>query len=110
MAAYRALSSKIVCVVGLVVLFAVVPVLAQLPTGTILGTVRDASGASVPGATVTVQNTDTGLVRTVMTDNSGAYNAPELLTGHYSVKAEHQGFKTVIQSGHHPRRGAVSGY
>ena len=89
---------RIIFVLTLAVLLAL-PVLAQLPTATILGSVKDTSGASVPGATITIQNTDTGAVRTVMTDNSGSYDVPELLTGHYSVKAEHQGFKTVVHSG-----------
>ena len=52
-----------VFVLGLVLFVAAVPVFAQLPTGTILGTVKDASGALVPGAMVTAQNVETGTSR-----------------------------------------------
>jgi len=62
-----------VLVLGLVLFVGAVPVLAQLPTGTILGTVKDASGALVPGATVTAQNVETGTVRSILTDETGAY-------------------------------------
>jgi hypothetical protein len=72
---------------------------AQLPTGTILGSVKDATGATVPGATVTIQNIDTGVSRTVSSGQEGTFNAPELPTGHYSVKAEHEGFKTESRTG-----------
>ena len=47
-------------VLGLILFVAAVPVFAQLPTGTILGTVKDASGALVPGAAVTAQIVETG--------------------------------------------------
>jgi carboxypeptidase family protein/TonB-dependent receptor-like protein len=73
-------------------------VAAQAVTGTILGTVTDSSGAVVPGATVTLTNTATGVSRTVVTDSSGEYTAPSLRTGTYSVKTEIQGFKTVTMS------------
>jgi hypothetical protein len=77
----------------------VIPTLAQVPTGTILGVLKDSSGAVVPGAMITITNTDTGLVRTVPTGDDGAYRAPSLPTGHYSVKAEHMGFKSETQQG-----------
>jgi hypothetical protein len=51
---------------------------AQTFRGTILGTVTDSSGAAVSGATVSVKNTGTGLLRTVTTDDDGNYSAPEL--------------------------------
>ena len=54
---------------------------AQAVSGTILGTVKDASGAVVPGATVTLVNAGTGFSRTVVTDASGEYTAPSLPTG-----------------------------
>ena len=70
-------------------------VAAQAVTGTILGTVTDGTGAFLPGATVTLTHTDTGLVRTVHSNNEGEFTAPSLPTGKYSLVAELQGFKTV---------------
>ncbi len=49
----------------------------------------------MPGATVTLTNTGTGLVRAVTTDSNGEFTAPSLPTGKYLVKAELSGFKTV---------------
>jgi hypothetical protein len=69
---------------------------SQEITGSIVGTVKDASGAGVPGATVTVTNTDRNAVaRTETTDSAGNYSATLLDVGHYSVSAEAKGFKKV---------------
>ena len=84
---------------ALVILSSAVVVFAQLPTGTLLGTVKDSTGAAVPNATITIQNVDTGLTRTVMTGPDGSFNAPELATGHYQVQAAHEGFKTATHAG-----------
>jgi hypothetical protein len=51
---------------------------AQTFRGTILGTVTDTSGAAISGATVSVKNTSTGLLRTVTTDDDGNFSALEL--------------------------------
>jgi len=72
---------------------------AQTFRGTILGTVTDSSGAAVSGATVSVKNTGTGLLRTVTTDDDGNYSAPELPIGTYSVTVEKSGFKAGLVSG-----------
>ncbi len=72
---------------------------AQTFRGTILGTVTDASGASVPGATVTVRNADTGLVRTTETQADGSYRVPELPIGTYDVTIEKSGFRTSVTKG-----------
>src|SRR5438874_10019751 len=53
----------------------------------------------MPGATVTLTNTGTGLVRVVTTDSNGEFTAPSLPTGTYSIKAELSGFKTVTRPG-----------
>lgn len=71
------------------------PVSAQAVSGTILGTVKDSTGALVPGATVTLLNTRTGFSRTVVTDTKGEYAAPSIPTGAYTVSAELSGFKKV---------------
>src|SRR5229473_3699834 len=72
---------------------------AQTFRGTILGTVTDSGGLAIAGATVTVKNLDTGLVRTVSTGEDGSYAAPELPIGNYSVTVEKAGFKSGVVTG-----------
>ncbi|MGP0018060.1 MAG: carboxypeptidase regulatory-like domain-containing protein [Candidatus Sulfotelmatobacter sp.] len=67
---------------------------AQTTAGRILGTVTDQSGAAVGGATVVVTDVQRGISRTLTTDDSGGYVAPELLPGTYKVHVEAKGFKT----------------
>jgi hypothetical protein len=62
-------------------------------TSAIVGEVRDATNAVVPGATVTVSNHETGLTRSAQTDSAGRFNFPQLKPGTYSVKVEAQGFE-----------------
>jgi hypothetical protein len=82
------------------VLMAVPFAAAQDITGSIAGTVQDASGAGVPNAKVTVTNTDRNLViRTVETDGSGNYSVPLLDIGHYSISVEAKGFKKATEKG-----------
>src|SRR5262249_46516087 len=71
---------------------------AQRTTATVRGTVRDSTQAVLPGATVTVTNTDTGLTRATVTNNVGAYVVPELPVGRYKITAELQGFKTASRT------------
>ena len=73
--------------------------LAQLPTATILGVVRDSSGASIPEATVRATHQDTGVSRTTTSGGNGAYRLPALPVGTYRVQAERTGFQTTVQSG-----------
>src|SRR6266852_4153277 len=80
-------------------LFAGASTYAQTFRGTILGSVTDSSGAAVPGATVTIKNVDTGLVRTVTTSDDGSYSAPELPIGTYSVSVEKAGFMLGVVTG-----------
>jgi hypothetical protein len=61
-------------------------------TSAIIGQVSDASGAAVPGATVTVTNSDTALKRSASSDESGRFNFPQLKPGTYTVRVEAQGF------------------
>jgi Carboxypeptidase regulatory-like domain len=61
-------------------------------TSAIVGQVRDASNAVLPGATVTLANPETGLKRSAKTDDGGRFSFPQLKPGIYSVKAEAQGF------------------
>jgi outer membrane receptor protein involved in Fe transport len=68
---------------------------AQAAGGQIEGTVTDQSGGVLPGATVTVRNTATGVVRETTTDASGLYRAPLLPVGPYEVTASLAGFSTT---------------
>jgi len=66
--------------------------LAQTATGSILGTVKDQSGAVVAGATVTIKSVATGTTRTMTTTESGMYSAIALFPGDYVLSYEAQGF------------------
>ncbi|OFW00064.1 MAG: hypothetical protein A3F68_05095 [Acidobacteria bacterium RIFCSPLOWO2_12_FULL_54_10] len=82
-----------------VLLFTVGMALAQLPTATILGTVKDASGAVVPGASLTTRNMETGLTRATVASADGSYRFSALPVGNYEVRVEQSGFQTAIRSG-----------
>src|SRR5215510_675272 len=71
-----------------------IPVLSQSSNGPISGSVADASGAVVPGVTVTATNNATGVVTTVLSNDSGVYNFASLLPGTYKVSATLPGFQT----------------
>jgi hypothetical protein len=66
---------------------------AQVTTGTILGNIRDTSGASVVGAQITIKEIDKGTAQTFQTDENGAYYAPFLIPGTYQVNVEKKGFR-----------------
>ncbi len=72
---------------------------AQIVGASITGTVRDAAGASVPQAAITVRNLETGAVRKVESDGEGHYAAPSVPVGRYEVTAEKEGFSTASRSG-----------
>src|SRR2546428_14092542 len=72
---------------------------AQVTTATIAGVVQDSSGSVIPGVSVTVKNLDTGITRTVTTDEGGRYTAPDLTLGNYEVDAQLPGFQTEVRSG-----------
>lgn len=72
---------------------------AQVDTGTILGTVRDNTGAVVPGTTITVKNEGTSFSATTTTSGTGTYVFTALKIGRYTVEAEHPGFRKEVRSG-----------
>ncbi len=67
---------------------------AQTSNATVGGTVSDATGALIPGVTITATNTGTGIVATVISNEAGAYQFASLQTGAYKVSAELPGFQT----------------
>src|SRR5712691_4978164 len=74
-------------------------VFAQTSAATILGVVRDASGALVPGVSITVKHTESGQTRTVVSGERGTYNAPLLPVGAYEITTTMPGFKQMVRSG-----------
>src|SRR5713226_5605435 len=74
-------------------------VFAQTSTATILGVVRDTSGALVPGESITVKHTESGLTRTVVSGERGAYTVPLLPVGPYEITTTMPGFKQMVRSG-----------
>ncbi len=88
-----AITSKLV-VASLVLLLLPMEAIAQgETTSALVGQVSDATGAAVTAATVTVTNNETGLTRTVKTDDSGRFNFPQLKPGVYAVRVEAEGFE-----------------
>ena len=71
---------------------------AQTATGQITGTIKDASGAVMAGAKVTLKNQGTNLTRETTSSDTGDYVFPLLPVGVYSISAEQQGFKVAKQS------------
>jgi len=70
---------------------------AQVDTGTILGTVKDSSGAVVPGAEVTLTNQGTSFSLTTKTSNTGTYVFTPIKIGTYTVQATMTGFEKAVQ-------------
>ena len=74
---------------------------AQIVGGSISGTVRDASGATLGGAHVTVRQIETGATRNLVTAVDGRFAAPSVPVGYYEVTVSHDGFTTLHQTGIH---------
>src|SRR5881409_291119 len=72
---------------------------AQTSTAAILGVVKDASGALVPGVSITVKHTESGLTRTAISSERGGYNLPLLPVGAYEITTTMPGFKQQVRSG-----------
>src|SRR6266481_8146343 len=72
---------------------------AQITSSTMYGQVTDATGAGVPGAQVSVSNTDTNLTRTLETNSAGEYRIELLPVGSYRVEIAKPGFKKVVLEG-----------
>ena len=87
--------ATLICMVRLLCLglIFVCALFAQYDTATVLGSVMDSTGAIVPGAKVTLINTQTGVAVTQPVDESGNYQFLNLRIGTYKVQAEKTGFK-----------------
>jgi hypothetical protein len=72
---------------------------AQVDEGTVTGTVKDSTGAVIPGAEVTLTNVGTNFELKTKSNESGFYVFPPAKIGNYSIKASARGFKTATESG-----------
>lgn len=87
------LLTRVVVLVFAVVLLVLLPAVgAQAQTGSVKGVLRDASGAAVPGVTISLINESGGAESTAVTGNDGAYEFTALPPGSYTVRAELSGF------------------
>jgi hypothetical protein len=75
----------------LICLFSVAALRAQFEYGEILGTIRDASGAVITKAKVTLRNVETNVERAGISNGQGAYSFPGLRAGQYAVRTEQVG-------------------
>jgi outer membrane receptor protein involved in Fe transport len=100
MSSVRSFGSKMI-LVAVIALLLVTPLaaIAQVTTATIVGTVSDPSGPTVPGAQVTARNVDTGLTRTVTSGDAGSYRLEFLPVGNYVLEVSTGGFKKSYVSG-----------
>src|SRR4051812_9915028 len=73
--------------------------LAQGDTGTISGNVTDPSGAAIPGVAVIIKNIETGISRSLVTNEVGRYDAVALPAGTYEVTGSLAGFNTLVRNG-----------
>jgi len=69
---------------------------SQTSNASVSGFVQDPSGAFIPGVSVRATNTQTGVVRDVLSNETGAYNIPSLLPGTYRLTAELSGFRAAV--------------
>ncbi|PYX71972.1 MAG: hypothetical protein DMG78_13705 [Acidobacteria bacterium] len=85
--------SSLVFLIALTVALISTPLSAQKSTGTISGVVSDPTGAVVPQATVIITNVETGLTRTVTSNEMGEYVAPDVPNGKYQITVKQAAFK-----------------
>src|SRR5262245_32625796 len=90
---------RFVTAIGALIAFESGLALATTCTTTILGVVRDTTGALVPGVSITVKHVDTGLTREVISNESGSYNVPLLPVGPYEITTKMPGFKQQLRGG-----------
>ena len=75
------------------------PTAGQALYGSVTGTITDAQGSAVPGASVSLRNEATGLEMGTVTDETGTYTLRNVAGGTYTLKASLQGFKEFVQTG-----------
>src|SRR4029453_11094256 len=81
------------------ILLTIFAIMFAQATAEISGTARDQSGAVLPGVEVTATQTDTGIARNTVTNETGSYVLPNLAVGPYKVEGTLSGFRTYVQTG-----------
>src|SRR5258705_9886874 len=71
-------------------------VFGQVVNGRIDGSIKDSAGAIVPGATVVIENTATGITRNAQGSNDGTFSVAEVTPGSYKLLVEAMGFKKIL--------------
>src|SRR5947208_7782680 len=71
----------------------------SVSTSQVSGTVQDSTGAAIPGAQVTLRQTETGQARSTVTGADGSYLLPNLVIGPYRMEVAKDGFATYVQTG-----------
>jgi len=89
----KTMNKSFVAAVMLCCLFSLTLVFGQTSNASLSGTVSDASGAIIPGVSVTAKNTATGVVNSTISNSAGIYSFPSLLPGTYTLSAEQPGFQ-----------------
>ncbi len=77
----------------------------QVGAGSLSGIVQDTTGAIIPGATVTIQNTASGAQRHLQSNSAGAFTFSAIPSGDYKVTVEHAGFKQLVRASVHLNAG-----
>ena len=90
---------KLRCLLPISLLFAAEFAFAQGPSATVVGAVQDGSGAAIPGAVVTIRNSDNAETRAAVSDADGEFTVPNIAPGPYEITISHQGFQTLRQTG-----------
>src|SRR5438132_5022988 len=94
------MKSALVCLLAVILMsFCAATEAWAQATAQVSGTVKDQSGAVLPGVEITVTQTDTGITRSAVTNETGSYVLPNLAIGPYRVEAGLPGFRTYVQTG-----------
>jgi Carboxypeptidase regulatory-like domain len=89
----------LVYVTAVLLMFSIAGFAQTVAVSQISGTVRDQSGALLPGVEVRVTQVETGAMRSALTNETGSYTIPNLSVGSYRLEASLQGFSTYVQTG-----------
>jgi hypothetical protein len=84
---------------ALALAFGAIPAASQTSYGGLVGVVKDAQGGALPGASVAIINTGTGLRRETVTDPQGAYNFANVLAGQYEIRITMTSFREAVRTG-----------